>query len=78
MTPRQELAELKLKNGNEGFYGTHNQFAILIEKRIEEKAHKLMNSLNQGFLWSNERSVFNTIYNQLLDGVPVKTIKQNF
>jgi hypothetical protein len=77
-TPRQEIERLKQLNMNDGFYGTHNQFIILIENRIHEKTTKIMNNLNNGFLWSNERFVHNTIYNYLLDGLSVKEIKNKF
>ena len=75
LTPRQEIKRLNELNGNEGFYGTHANFAILIENRLYQQATKIMNSLNDGFLWSDERLVHNTIYNYLLDGISVKEIK---
>jgi hypothetical protein len=74
-TPRQQLKKLSDLNGKDGFYGTHAQFAILIEDRLYKQATKIMNSINYGFIWSNERLVHDTIYNQLLDGVSVKEIK---
>jgi len=77
-TPRQNITELSVLNGTEGFYGTHNQFSILIESRLYTQATKIMNSLNKGFLWSNERYVHNTIYNMLLDKVSIKDIKVKF
>lgn len=78
ITPRQEI-EQKLKlNGNNGYYGTHYQFILLIKERLFEQATKIMNSLNHGWLWSNERDVHNTIYNYLLDGISVKQIKNKF
>ena len=39
-------------NGEDGFYGIHAQFAILIEDRLYKQATKIMNSVNSGFLWS--------------------------
>lgn len=75
LTPRQEIKRLNKLNGNEGFYGSHANFAILIENRLYQQATKIMNSLNDGFLWSDERLVHNTIYNYLLDGISVKEIK---
>ena len=76
--PREYLKELSDKNGDEGFYGTYNQFIILEEKRLYEKATKIMNSLNQGFLWENERLVHSKIYNDLLDGILESKIKGKF
>ena len=66
ITPRQEIKKMYELNGNDGFYGTHAQFAILIENRLYQQATKIMNSLNTGFLWVNERGVHNTIYNYLV------------
>lgn len=77
-TPREELKRLNQLNVNNGFYGTHNQFAILIEQRNYNKASDIMNKLNVGFLWLNERHVHNQIYNHLLDGVSIKKIKEKF
>jgi len=77
-TPRQKINELSILNGTEGFYGKHNQFSILIKSRLYTQATKIMNSLNQGFLWSNERLVHSTIYDNLLDSVSVKDIKLKF
>lgn len=78
ITPRQKIKKMNELNGNDGFYGTHTQFVILIENRLYQQATKIMNSLNTGFLWSNEREVHNTIYNYLLDGISVKEIKNKF
>lgn len=75
MSPRQEIKKLNELNSNEGFYGTYSQFAILIETRLYQEATKIMNSMNDGFMWSNEREIHNTIYNYLLDGISVKEIK---
>jgi len=75
MTPREEIKLKNMLNGSDGYYGTHNQFIILIEKRLYDKATKIMNSLNTGFLFSNERYVHNIIYNFLLDGNSAKDIK---
>ena len=77
-TPRQRIKRLNELNGDEGYYGTHYSFVILIKKRLEEKAWKIMKDLNQGWLWSNERGVHHTIYNYLLDGLSVKEIKKKF
>ena len=77
-TPRQELEELDKKNGDAGHYGMHNQFAILIKNRHYKKATEIMQSLNTGFLWANERQTHNEIYEQLLDGVSVKNIKAKY
>ncbi len=74
-TPRMELERLNKLNSNEGFYGTHNEFAKLIESRYYNKAIEIMNKLNQGFLWVDERGVHSKIYNMLLDGVSIKEIK---
>ena len=63
-------------NGNDGFYGTHHQFVMLIENGLYQQATKIMDSLNDGWLWSNERLLHNKIYNYLLDGVSVKEIKK--
>lgn len=78
ITPRQEIEKMNKLNGNDGFYGIHAQFVILIENRLYQQASKIMNSLNTGFLWSNERYVHNTIYNYLLDGISIKEIKNKF
>lgn len=78
LTPRQKIEELNQRNGKDGFYGTHNQFVILIEKHLYQQATKIMNAVNQGWLWVNERGVHTKIYNQLLDGVTVKEIKKQF
>ena len=77
-TPRQELKKLSERNGNDGFYGTPNQFAILIENRLYQQATKIMNSLNDGWVWVDERAVHTKIYEDLLDGVSVKNIKAKF
>lgn len=77
-TPREKLKRLNELNGNSGFYGTHNQFVILIEDRLYNRAIELMNKLNGGFLWVDERSVHDKIYNRLLDGVSIKKIKEEF
>lgn len=73
-TPRQRLDKLKI----DGFYGTNNQFAELIKQRCYRNATKIMNSLNQGFLWENERLVHSQIYDLLLDGKSGKYIKNIF
>jgi len=73
-TPREELSDLNSK----GFYDIKNQFAVLIENRLYQQATKIMNSLNPGVLWSNERLVHNQIYNYLLDGFSIKDIKSKF
>ena len=78
LTPREELERLKELNKKDGYYGTYNQFVILIESRLRGKAIDLMNNLNTGFLWVNERMVFNKIYNLLLDGTSIKDIKKTF
>lgn len=77
-TPRERLRKMEGNNGKEGFYGTHNQFAILLKDRLKERTVKIMKSLNTGFLWVNERSVHNTIYNYLLDGLSERAIKQKY
>ena len=78
ITPREELKRLNQLNGDNGFYGIHNQFIILIESRLHNKAIELMNKLNGGFLWVDESHVHNQIYNYLLDGVSIKKIKEKF
>lgn len=77
-TPREKLKRLHELNGNNGFYGTHNQFAILIEQQNYSKASDIMSKLNVGFLWLNERHVHDQIYNMLLDGISMKQIKEKF
>ena len=77
-TPREELKRLSVLNGDSGYYGTHNQFVVLIESRLYEKATNIMNSLNTSVLWSNERAVHNQIYDYLLDGITIKEIKSKF
>lgn len=37
-----------------------------------------MNDLNDGRLWVNERDIHTKIYNQLLDGISVNKIKEDF
>jgi len=78
LTPRQRINQLTLnaKLKHLDYFCTENAFILLIESNLHEKATKIMNSLNQGFLWSNEREVHDKIYNLLLDGVPVKQIKK--
>jgi hypothetical protein len=78
ITPRQEIEKLNELNGDAGFYGTHHQFVILIENELYQKAMKIMNDLNPGFLWRNEREVHTRIYNYLLDGITIKQIKSKF
>lgn len=78
ITPRQEIEKLKELNGNDGFYGTHYQFVLLIENNLKEKATKIMNDLNHGWLWADEHGVQHRIYNMLLDGLSVKEIKSKF
>lgn len=78
MTPQQEIEKLHELNGNMGYYGTHHQFIILIENRLHKKAKKIMDSINQGGLWINEREVHNRIYNYLLTGMSVNEIKNKF
>lgn len=77
-TPREEINQMIVLNGNEGFYGTHYQFIILIENRLYQKATKIMKDLNDGFLWSDERLFHNKIQDYLLDGISVKEIKNKF
>jgi hypothetical protein len=74
-TPREELENLSKLNSSEGFYGIHNQFSEIIRKRISDKAILVMKSLNVGFIWINERKVYDDIYNLLLDGKSIKHIK---
>lgn len=78
VTPRQRLAELEERNGKDGFYGTANQFALLIKSRLEEKARKLMSTIFYGVLPTNERLEYNKIYEMLLDGKSVKAIKDSY
>lgn len=37
------------RNGNDGYYGTPNQFALLERDRLNTKAIKIMNELNDGY-----------------------------
>lgn len=77
-TPRQKLEELAVLNEKNGFYGLYNQFVILIETQLYNKATKIMCDLNPGILWGNPRAIHNQIYNDLLDNIPVKDIKKKF
>ena len=49
-TPREKLKRMSELNGDDGYYGTHRQFALLIENDLYSKATKIMNSLNYGCL----------------------------
>lgn len=64
------------RNGNDGYYGTPNQFALLERDRLNTKAIKIMNELNDGWLWTDEYAIRDKIYDYLLDGIPVTKIKQ--
>jgi len=76
-TPRQELEELNIKNGNDGFYGLHNQFAQMIRSRLDEQTNKLLNSsIFYGVLPGQME--YNNIYNMLLDGKSIKAIKKYY
>lgn len=76
-TPREEIARLN-KEDKEGFYGIKHQIVRGIETRLHNQAIKIMNQLNQGWLWKNERAVHNDIYNMLLDGKSIKSIKEKY
>lgn len=78
ITPRQELEKLDKENAGLGFYGTPNQFALLIRSRLDERARKLMSSIFVGVLPMNERLEYNKIYNMLLDGRSVIEIKTKY
>lgn len=77
-TPREQIKELEEKSKNKGFYDINTTFIRLIESRLSNQATKILNSLNDGFLWSNPRLIYNKIYNDLLDGIPIKKIKEKF
>jgi len=75
LTPRKQIEKL-MESADEGdFYSTSNQFISLIENRISIETKEIMKQLNDGFLWTNERLVFNKIYNFLMDGKSIKNIK---
>jgi hypothetical protein len=76
-TPREQIKELEEKSKNKGFYDINTTFIRLIESRLSNQATKILNSLNDGFLWDNPRLIYNKIYNDLLDGIPTKKIKEN-
>lgn len=77
-SPRQELSELNQRNANDGFYGTANQFAILIQSRLAEKARKLLCTIFNGCLPVNEHLEYTKIYKMLLDGKSMKAIKESY
>ena len=75
-TPRKKIEKLTIKNKDQGFYGTPNQFILLIESRLHEKTNKIFNKIFNGLL--GNRIHYNKIYNMLLDGIPEKKIIQSF
>lgn len=75
-TPRQTIKELEELNKTEGFYGTHYQFILLNEQKLQQKTLKIMESLFYGVFLANERKVYNEIYNLLLDGYSMNNIKK--
>lgn len=78
ITPREEIKRLKELNKDEGFYAVNAQIVYSLETKLHNQTINIMRQLNDGFLWVDERSVFNKIYNRLLDGVSVRKIKLEF
>lgn len=78
ITPREEIKRLNELNKDEGFYGVNAQIVYSLETKLYNQTINIMRQLNDGFLWADERSVFNKIYNYLLDGVSARKIKSEF